>query len=101
MDQDITPQAQDITAQANREVVPRENQHASTMASRLRDFMRMNPLIFHESEVDEDPQFCLDEVSKILFAMGVSTTEKAELAAYQLNDVAQTWYNQWKDSKAF
>ena len=32
--------------------------------------------------------------------MGVSTTSKAELAAYQLNDVAQTWYNQWKDSGA-
>ena len=87
MDQAITTQAQSIIAQANREVVSRENQHARTMASRLRDFTRMNPLIFHESEVDEDPQFFLDEVSKILFAMGVSTTEKVELAAYQLNEL--------------
>ena len=94
MAQAITTQAHVITTQANREVVPRENQHASTMASHLRDFTRMNPFIFRESEVDEDPQFFIDEVSKILFAMGVSTTEKAELAAYQLNDVAQTLYNQ-------
>ena len=32
--------------------------------------------------------------------MGVSTTGKAELVAYQLKDMAQTWYNQWKDSRA-
>ena len=31
--------------------------------------------------------------------MGVSTTEKAELASYQLKDVVQTWYNEWKDSR--
>nr|XP_019069806.1 uncharacterized protein LOC109120449 [Solanum lycopersicum] len=34
---------QTIMSQANRKVVPRENPHASTMASRLRDFTRMNP----------------------------------------------------------
>ena len=57
--------------------------------------------MYFGSNGDEDPQNFLDEVYIILFSMGVSTTEKAELAAYQLNDVAQTWYNQWKDSKAF
>ena len=31
--------------------------------------------------------------------MGVSTTEKVEFVAYHLKDVAQTWYNQWKDSR--
>ena len=44
--QAITTQAQAITAQANREVVPRENQYASTMTSHLRDFWRMNPRMF-------------------------------------------------------
>ena len=52
------------------------------MATRLRDFTRMNPLMYFGSKVDEDPQDFLDEVYKILFAMGVSTTEKVELAAY-------------------
>ncbi|TMX04187.1 hypothetical protein EJD97_011023 [Solanum chilense] len=39
----ITTQAQDITAQATREGVTRENPHVITMASRLRDITRMNP----------------------------------------------------------
>ena len=63
------------------------------MASHLRYFLRMNPPIFLGSKVDEDPQDSLDELYKILFSVGVSTTEKAEIAAYQLNDVAQTWYD--------
>ena len=53
MVQGITTQAQAITAQTNREIVLRENQNASTMASRLRDFMRMNPPIVLRSKVDE------------------------------------------------
>lgn len=63
------------------------------MASHLRDFIRMNPPRFSELKVDEDPQHFLDELYKILFAMRVSTTEKAELDAYQLKNVAKTWYN--------
>ena len=47
--------------------------------------------MFFGSRANEYPQDLLDEVYKILFAMGVSMDEKAELAAYQLKDVAQTW----------
>ena len=35
----ITTQDQAITVQANREVPPQENQYASTMDGRLRDYM--------------------------------------------------------------
>ena len=69
------------------------------MASHLRDFTRMNPLTFYGYKVDEDPQEFIDEVYKILYAMGVSSSEKAELATYQLKDVAQTWYVQWRDNR--
>ena len=31
--------------------------------------------------------------------MGVSFKEKAELASYQLKEVAQVWYTQWKDNR--
>ncbi|WMV13609.1 hypothetical protein MTR67_006994 [Solanum verrucosum] len=31
--------------------------------------------------------------------MGVTSIEKAELAAYQLKDVAQIWYTLWKSNR--
>ena len=62
------------------------------MASCLRDFSRINPPNFYGSKVDENPQEFIDEVYKILYAMGVSSSEKVELAKYQLKDMDQTWY---------
>ena len=35
-----------------------------------------------------------------MFDMGVSSSEKAELAAYQLKDIAQTQFTQWKDNRS-
>ena len=78
----------------NQEVGPRVPHHASTMASRLRDFTRMNPHVFYGSRLDECPKDFLDEVCKILFAMGVTMCEKAKFDTYQLKDVAQTLYIQ-------
>ena len=57
----------------------------------------MNPLTFYGSIVEEDPQGFIDEIFKVLDAMGVSNQEKAELAANQLEDIDQVWYEQWKD----
>ena len=48
----------------------------------------MNPLVYYGSKIDEDPQEFVDEVHKILYAMGVNEEEKAELVAYQLKNVA-------------
>ena len=68
------------------------------MASRLRNFIRMNPPTVYESKVDKDPQEFIDEFYKTLLSMCLSTSEKAELATYQLKDVAQAWYVQWRDN---
>ena len=46
MDQSITLQAQVMTTQAEQQGVPMKNPPASTMGSRLRDFMRRNPPIY-------------------------------------------------------
>ena len=89
-------QAQAMTAQANWVIAPRPHQQVTTMASRLSDFTRMNPPAFYGSKVDEDPQEFNYEVSKILLSMVQSTNEKAEFATYQLEEVAQVWFVQWK-----
>ena len=85
----ITVQAEDIKAQATREDFPREIPHTITMASRLRDFTRMYPPVYFGSKTNEDPQEFAHEVHKIVYVMGVNEDMKAELAAYQLKDVAQ------------
>ena len=64
------------------------------MNSRLRDFVRMNPLIFLFSNVGEDPQEFLDGVYKVLSAMGVTSREKVDFFSYQLRDVSKIWYTQ-------
>ena len=83
--------------QDNLNMIPRVVE--STMTSRLRDFVRMNPPIFLRSKVNEDPYEFLDRVYKVLSAMGFTSREKAELASYQLRYVAEIWYTQWKDNR--
>ncbi|KAH0775084.1 hypothetical protein KY290_012221 [Solanum tuberosum] len=55
--------------------------------------------VARDARVEEDTQGFIDEVFKVLEAMGVSSQEKVELAAYQLKDVAQVWYEQWKEGR--
>ena len=86
MAQAITTQAHAIIAKDTREGAPWENPHASTMASRQRNFTRMNPPIYFGSKTNEDPHEFMDEVHKILCAMDGNEEEKIELIAYQLKD---------------
>ena len=64
--------ARSVTNQVN--MVPKVNVADSTMTSRLRDFVRMNPPIFLGSKVGEDPQEFLDGVYKVLSAMDVTSS---------------------------
>ena len=80
----MTAQAQVVNnhfvAQANQGFESQPN--VSTPASRIRDFMRMNPPTIYGTKVEEDPQGFIDEVSKVVDSMGVTSREKAEFAAY-------------------
>ena len=42
------------------------------------------------AKTSEDPHEFIDDVHKILVAMGATDIEKAELDSYQLKDVVQT-----------
>ena len=70
------------------------------MSNRLRDFTRMTPPIFTKSKIVEDPRVFVKEIQKILVVMGATEIEKAELASYQLKDVAHTWCKMWQHSRA-
>ena len=85
--------ARSLTTHVKRGIVRRVNVVESTMNSRLRDFVRINPSIILGSKLGEDPQEFLDGVYKMLNAMGVNSREKAELASYKLMEVSQVWYN--------
>ena len=61
----------------------------------------MNPRTFYRSMVEEDPQEFIDKVYMILLVMGLSTSEKAEMATYQLKDVSQAWFMQLRDNSPF
>ena len=86
-----------MTTQINLSMVPRVVE--STITSRLRDFVRINSPIFFGSKVGEDPQEFHDGVYKVLSVIGVTSRKKAELVSYQLIDVSQIWYTQWKDNR--
>nr|AAT39297.2 Gag-pol protein, putative [Solanum demissum] len=67
--------------------------------SRIHEFLGMNPLSFIGSSTTEDPENFIEELKKIFEVMHVVDTERVELAAYQLNDVARTWFDQWKGGR--
>ena len=69
--------ARGVTTQTNLCMVPMMNVVQRTMTSSLRDFVRMNPPIFHGSKVGEDPQEFLHSVYMVLSVMGVTSREKA------------------------
>ena len=56
------------------------------------DLTRINPPTFYGSKVEDDPHDLIDVVYKILYAIGLTTSKKDELATYQLKGVSQTWY---------
>ncbi|EOY03326.1 DNA/RNA polymerases superfamily protein [Theobroma cacao] len=59
----------------------------------LPDFLKLKPPTFSGSDASEKPQVFLDKMEKICKALGCSSVRSVELAAFQLEDVAQEWYS--------
>ncbi|KAK4729838.1 hypothetical protein R3W88_022826 [Solanum pinnatisectum] len=66
---------------------------------RIREFLRMNPPNFTGSSTSEDPESFVDELKKVFDVMNVANAERVELAAYQLKNIARTWFDQWKQGR--
>lgn len=71
-DKAIIVKEQAIMTQANREASHNENPQVSTIASMLRDYIRINPLVYYGSKTNGVPQKMMDEVYKTLCAMKVN-----------------------------
>ncbi|EOX94096.1 Uncharacterized protein TCM_003239 [Theobroma cacao] len=59
----------------------------------LPDFLKLKPPTFSGSDASEKPQVFLDKMEKICKALGCSSVRSVELAAFQLEDVAQEWFS--------
>jgi len=67
--------------------------------SRIREFLRMNPPSFTGLSTAEDPENFIEELKKVFDVMHVTDTVRVELAAYQMKNVARTWFDQWKGGR--
>ncbi|WMV38353.1 hypothetical protein MTR67_031738 [Solanum verrucosum] len=67
--------------------------------SRIQEFLRMNPPSFTGSSTTEDPENFIEELKKVFEVMHVADTERVELAAYQLKNIARTLFDQWKEGR--
>ncbi|KAH0728063.1 hypothetical protein KY284_003928 [Solanum tuberosum] len=67
--------------------------------SRIREVLRMNPPSFTGSSTTEDPENFIEELKKVFEVMHVYDTVRVELVAYQMKNVARTWFDQWKGGR--
>uniref|UniRef100_M1DX78 Gag-pol polyprotein n=1 Tax=Solanum tuberosum TaxID=4113 RepID=M1DX78_SOLTU len=61
---------------------------------RIREFLRMNPPSFTSSSTTEDPENFVEGLQKVFEVMHNTDAKRVELDAYQLKNVARTWFDQ-------
>nr|XP_009783362.1 PREDICTED: uncharacterized protein LOC104231970 [Nicotiana sylvestris] len=67
-------------------IPPQTNRQNNSESSRVNEFLKLSPQVFHGSIVDEDPMLWMEGVKKALRVMKVFDDKAVELAAYQLRD---------------
>ncbi|XP_070006047.1 uncharacterized protein [Nicotiana sylvestris] len=80
-------------------IPPQTNRQNNSEPSRVNEFLKLSPQVFHGSIVDEDPMLWMEGVKKALRVMKVFDDKAVELAAYQLRDVAGAWFEMWEKKK--
>ncbi|XP_070049868.1 uncharacterized protein [Nicotiana tomentosiformis] len=81
------------------EIPPQSNRLNNPESSRVNEFLKFSPPLFHGSIADEDPMLWLEGVKKALRAMKAFDDEAVELATYQLRDVAGAWFEMWEKER--
>ena len=59
------------------------------------EFMKLKPPLFTGSDVSEDPQRFLDDMTRVCRALGCSSQRTVQLVEFRLQDVAQVWFETW------
>uniref|UniRef100_M1D8P2 Retrotransposon gag protein n=1 Tax=Solanum tuberosum TaxID=4113 RepID=M1D8P2_SOLTU len=82
--------SQAVTNQVGKQ---RGARHEVVDTLRIRDFLRINPPSFTGSSSIEDLENFIEKLQKVFEVMHVVDVERVELAAYQLKNVARTWFD--------
>lgn len=64
-------------------------------ATRVSQFMKINPSTFTGVKVEEDPQAFLDKMEKMFRVMQTTNVEEVNFATYQLKNTTYQWYEKW------
>lgn len=67
---------------------------------KLREFLKLKPLVFSREEGNEDPQWFLDRSEKACVALGCTSERKVELVSYQLQGKTNDWWKTWSGGRA-
>lgn len=65
----------------------------NTYTSRIHEFLRLNPSSFTGSSTTKDPKIFFEELKNVFDVMHVIEAERVDLDAYQLKNIARTWFD--------
>ncbi|KAG5632053.1 hypothetical protein H5410_003770, partial [Solanum commersonii] len=60
---------------------------------RIREFLRINPPSFTGLSITKDPESFVEKLKKVFELMHIADTERIKIDAYQLKNVARTWFD--------
>ena len=91
--------AQNIAKQKNHRFQAHVNANGGSAITRVHNFFSMNPLVFLQSQTNENAQNFLDEIKNIFEVIQVTWNDRVEFESYHLKDVAHIRYTQWKEKR--